>query len=46
MASGGLIVLAEDEVHLRLLYVAALNAGGFNVLTATDGTDWPFNAEK
>ena len=39
MASGGVIVLAEDDVRMRRLYVDSLSAAGFNVMAAGDGIE-------
>ncbi len=39
MASGGIIVLAEDDVRMRRLYVDSLSAAGFNVMAAGDGIE-------
>ena len=39
MASGGVIVLAEDDERMKRLYVEALRAAGFNVMAAGDGIE-------
>ncbi len=39
MSSRGLIVLAEDDVLMRRLYVDSLSGAGFSVLAAPDGAE-------
>jgi DNA-binding response OmpR family regulator len=39
VASGGLIVLAEDDERMRRLYDDALSVAGFSVLAASDGVE-------
>ena len=39
MATSGIILFAEDDRKLRKLYTDALEASGYNVITATDGDE-------
>jgi len=39
VASGGIIVLAEDDERMRRLYCDALGIAGFSVLAAADGVE-------
>ena len=39
MASGGIIVLAEDDPRLRKLYTDTLTAAGYHVFAAADGAE-------